>query len=75
MKQKAEDELAKAKKRNVEAKYPTWFDVLDNSSEGELRNFAFALGMKIEQVIRRIRFLRKVPKIELSNPMTMMRPV
>ncbi|GJV29709.1 transcription factor, MADS-box [Tanacetum coccineum] len=75
MKQKAEDELAKAKKRNLEAKYPTWFGVFDNSSEGELRNFAFALGMKIEQVIRKFEFLTKVPMIELSNPMTMMKPV
>ncbi|PWA86594.1 transcription factor, MADS-box [Artemisia annua] len=84
-KNKAEVELAKAKKRNLEAKYPTRFGFLDNSSEGELRNFAFRLEKNIDQVKRRIEFLRKVPKIEnldvedssctqLWNPVTMMRP-
>nr|GEX39312.1 transcription factor, MADS-box [Tanacetum cinerariifolium] len=85
-KKKAEDELAKAKKRNLEAKYPTRFGVLDNSSEVELMNLAFELGTKTDQVKRRVEFLAKVPKTEnldaqgssckqLWNPMTMMKPV
>ncbi|GJS01563.1 transcription factor, MADS-box [Tanacetum coccineum] len=38
------------KKKNLEAKFPTSFEFLDNSSEEQLRDFAYELGMKIEQV-------------------------
>ncbi|KAJ9548578.1 hypothetical protein OSB04_021121 [Centaurea solstitialis] len=39
-KRKIEDELGKARKRNIEAKYSTWFDELNGFSEGQLRQFA-----------------------------------
>ncbi|PWA57522.1 transcription factor, MADS-box [Artemisia annua] len=59
-KNKIEDDLAKAKKQNLEAKYPTRFGFLNNSSEGELRNFAnFRLGMKIKEVKEKIVSLKK----------------
>ena len=59
-KNKIEDNLAKAKKQNLEAKYPTWFGFLNNSSEGELRNLAnFHLGMKIKEVKEKIVSLKK----------------
>nr|GEZ86399.1 transcription factor, MADS-box [Tanacetum cinerariifolium] len=48
-KNKIEGELAKAKKSNLEAKYPTSFKFLDNSSEEQLRDFAYGLGMKLDQ--------------------------
>ncbi|GKB76348.1 transcription factor, MADS-box, partial [Tanacetum coccineum] len=50
-KNKIEGELAKAKKSNLEAKYPTSFEFLDNSSEVQLRDFACELGMKLNQVM------------------------
>ncbi|GJS91872.1 transcription factor, MADS-box [Tanacetum coccineum] len=49
-KNKIEDELAKEKKRNLEAKFPAPFEFLDNSSEEQLRDFADRLGMKIDEV-------------------------
>ncbi|PWA52517.1 transcription factor, MADS-box [Artemisia annua] len=45
-KNKIEDELVKAKKRNLQTKYPT--PNMDNSSEEQLREFAYDLGIKIE---------------------------
>lgn len=42
-KNKTEDELAKVKKRNLEAKLPTSFEILDNSSEEQLRDIAYGL--------------------------------
>ncbi|GKB08487.1 transcription factor, MADS-box [Tanacetum coccineum] len=50
-KNKIEGELAKAKKSNLEAKYPTSLEFLDNSSEVQLRDFACKLGMKLNQVM------------------------
>ncbi|GJU10270.1 transcription factor, MADS-box [Tanacetum coccineum] len=50
-KNKIEGELAKAKKSNLEDKYPTSFKILDNSSEVQLRDFACELGMKLNQVM------------------------
>ncbi|KAI3707332.1 hypothetical protein L6452_25755 [Arctium lappa] len=51
---KIEEELAKAKKKNLEAKYPTWFDFLNDFSEGQLREFALGLGRKIDHVQTKI---------------------
>ncbi|KAI3699860.1 hypothetical protein L2E82_44455 [Cichorium intybus] len=62
-KTKIEDELTKAKKKNLEAKYPTWFDFLSSSSEVQLREFALGLGVKIDLVKRKIESL-KIPKIQ-----------
>nr|GEU33953.1 transcription factor, MADS-box [Tanacetum cinerariifolium] len=38
------------KKRNLEAKFPTSFEFMDNSSQEQLIDFADELGMKIKQV-------------------------
>ncbi|GJZ45087.1 hypothetical protein Tco_0592683 [Tanacetum coccineum] len=48
---KIEGELAKVKKSNLEAKYPTSFEFLDHSSKVQLRDFACELGMKLNQVM------------------------
>ncbi|XP_076935277.1 agamous-like MADS-box protein AGL21 [Bidens hawaiensis] len=43
---KIEEELVKAKKKNLEAKFPSWFDFLDNCTEAGLRKFAEGLEKK-----------------------------
>ncbi|KAK9070967.1 hypothetical protein SSX86_009535 [Deinandra increscens subsp. villosa] len=48
---KIEDELVKARKRNMEAKYATWFDELNTCKEAELREFAMWLEDR-ENVVR-----------------------
>ncbi|XP_076894629.1 uncharacterized protein LOC143546980 [Bidens hawaiensis] len=50
-KKKIEDELVKARKKNIEAKYATWFDGLDGLTEGQLRQFAMGLENK-ENIVR-----------------------
>ncbi|KAI3665266.1 hypothetical protein L6452_43890 [Arctium lappa] len=47
---KIEQELAKAKKKNLEAKYPTWFDFLNHFSQGQLLEFALGSDRKIDHV-------------------------
>ncbi|KAI3760418.1 hypothetical protein L1987_50813 [Smallanthus sonchifolius] len=46
-KMKIEEEVAKAKKKNLEAKYPLWFNFLDKFSETDLREFGLGLRRKI----------------------------
>nr|GEU80566.1 transcription factor, MADS-box [Tanacetum cinerariifolium] len=79
-KNKIEDELAREKKRNLEAKFPTSFEFLDNSSQEQLRDFAKEPGMKIEQVQTKkmskmqnlgLQGLLKMPVVN-PNPMTTM---
>nr|GEV83293.1 agamous-like MADS-box protein AGL82 [Tanacetum cinerariifolium] len=43
---KIEDELIKERKKNIEAKYPTWFDALNILPEHQLRKFAPKLEQK-----------------------------
>ncbi|KAL4568278.1 hypothetical protein LXL04_023886 [Taraxacum kok-saghyz] len=57
-KKKIEEELAKEKKKNMEAKYPTWFDFLNKYSEVELREFAFGMERKIDLVKSKIESLK-----------------
>ncbi|KAI3715622.1 hypothetical protein L6452_22608 [Arctium lappa] len=57
-KKKIEDELMKARKRNMEAKYSTWFDELNGLSEGQLRQFAIGLENK-ERIVRNHLELKK----------------
>ncbi|GKB53157.1 hypothetical protein Tco_0903910 [Tanacetum coccineum] len=88
-KNKIEEELEKAKKVNLEAKYPTWFDSLDKSSLSELNDFSSALGAKINEVRTKIDLLKltkttKILNIDAQvslmmpqsnpNPITMMTP-
>ncbi|CAI9277131.1 unnamed protein product [Lactuca saligna] len=53
-----EQEPAKEKKKNMEAKYPTWFEFLNNSSGVQLMEFAFGLEAKIDIVKRKIESLK-----------------
>ncbi|KAF5795935.1 putative transcription factor MADS-type1 family [Helianthus annuus] len=57
-KNKMEEELVKAKKKNVEAKYPSWFDFLDSLPEARLREFALRLENKIFDVKNRIEYVK-----------------
>ncbi|KAL8188816.1 hypothetical protein R6Q57_029571 [Mikania cordata] len=50
-KKKIEDELVKARKRNMEAKYSTWFDDLNGLTEVQLRQFAMGLENR-ENLVR-----------------------
>ncbi|XP_076941484.1 agamous-like MADS-box protein MADS3 [Bidens hawaiensis] len=49
-KMKVEEELVKEKKKNLEAKFPSWFGFLDSFSEAGLREFAVGLENKIVDV-------------------------
>ncbi|CAI9302623.1 unnamed protein product [Lactuca saligna] len=62
-KKKVEGELEKARKRNMEVKYPTWFDELDGLSEVQLRHFAMGLENK-EKSVRDYLELQKRMKFE-----------
>ncbi|MFS7978867.1 putative transcription factor MADS-type1 family [Helianthus anomalus] len=57
-KKKIEDELVKARKKNMEAKYATWFDDLDRLNELQLRQFAMQLEDK-ENLVRAYLELKK----------------
>ncbi|KAL3843668.1 hypothetical protein ACJIZ3_001071 [Penstemon smallii] len=59
-KRKIEDELAKLRKKNMEAKYPTWFEFLNNLPETDLRNFASNLNVKAETAKTRIEELKRM---------------
>ncbi|GJY87540.1 transcription factor, MADS-box [Tanacetum coccineum] len=76
-----EGELAKTKKDNLEGKYPTRFGFMDKYSVGELKGLSFRLGLKINQVKSRIKFLKskkldgrdslRMP-LNTPNPLTIM---
>lgn len=89
-KKKIEEELKKAKKENLEAKYPSWFDSLDKSSLSELNDLSSTLGTKIKEVRTKIDLLKltktsKIPILDTQlslmipqsnpNPITMMTPI
>ncbi|KAI3788877.1 hypothetical protein L2E82_01657 [Cichorium intybus] len=67
-KKKIEDELVKARKRNMEAKYATWFDEFDGLSEGQLRQFAMELENK-ENIVRRLEFQKRSIHMPLPLPL------
>ncbi|KAI3817691.1 hypothetical protein L1987_11488 [Smallanthus sonchifolius] len=56
---KIEEELVKARKRNMEAKYPTWFDGLDGLDDGQLRQFAMELEIKRSMVQAHLEFKKR----------------
>ncbi|PIN18595.1 MADS box transcription factor [Handroanthus impetiginosus] len=58
-KRKIEEELAKLKKKNMEAKYPTWLEYMNFLTESQLRDFAAKLTNKAEYVKSRIDFLTR----------------
>ncbi|KAL0454472.1 UNVERIFIED_CONTAM: Agamous-like MADS-box protein [Sesamum latifolium] len=57
-KRKLEEELVKLRRQNLEAKYPTWFEFLNDLSEAQLRDFAVGLKNKADSVKSRIEFLK-----------------
>ncbi|XP_076887308.1 agamous-like MADS-box protein AGL82 [Bidens hawaiensis] len=64
-KKKIEDELVKARKKNIEAKYATWFDGLDGLSEGQLRQFAMRLNNKENLVRAHLEFKKRNMNVQL----------
>ncbi|PWA34554.1 hypothetical protein CTI12_AA617940 [Artemisia annua] len=66
-KNKTEDELAKVKKRNLEAKFPTSVECLDSSSEEQLRDFAYGLGIQIDEVGSKMPLLNPNPMITMMT--------
>ncbi|KAL7119646.1 hypothetical protein ACP275_02G075300 [Erythranthe tilingii] len=58
-KRKIDEELDKLRKKNFEAKYPTWPRFLDGTTEAGLREFAAYLGNRAERVKSRIDLLRR----------------
>ncbi|KAL7157372.1 hypothetical protein ABFS83_02G073500 [Erythranthe nasuta] len=58
-KRKIDEELDKLRKKNFEAKYPTWPRLLDGMTEAGLREFAAYLGNRAERVKSRIDLLRR----------------
>ncbi|CAI9287205.1 unnamed protein product [Lactuca saligna] len=67
-KKRIEDELLKARKRNMEAKYATWFDELDGLSEVQLRQFAMELENK-ENLVRRLEFQKRSMQMTMTLPL------
>ncbi|XP_075489224.1 uncharacterized protein LOC142528060 [Primulina tabacum] len=49
-KKKIEDELSKLRKKNMEARFPTWMDFLNCLTEAQLRDFAANLRAKYEHI-------------------------
>ncbi|KAL0422236.1 UNVERIFIED_CONTAM: Agamous-like MADS-box protein [Sesamum latifolium] len=66
-KRKIEDELAKLRKKNMEAKYPTWLEFMNSRTEPQLRQFAAALSNKVEYLKSRIEFLKRSGKEGFSD--------
>ncbi|KAL0335275.1 UNVERIFIED_CONTAM: Agamous-like MADS-box protein [Sesamum radiatum] len=66
-KRKIEDELAKLRKKNMEAKYPTWLEFMNSRTEPQFRQFAAALSNKAEYVNSRIEFLKRSSKEGFSD--------
>ncbi|XP_076956098.1 agamous-like MADS-box protein AGL82 [Bidens hawaiensis] len=64
-KKKIEDELVKARKKNIEAKYATWFDDLDGLSESQLRQFAMGLENKENIVRAHLEFKKRNMNVQL----------
>ncbi|KAL7582480.1 hypothetical protein Lser_V15G44236 [Lactuca serriola] len=67
---KVEEELAMAKKKNLEAKYPTWFDFLNNYKEVELRELALKLESKINDLKNKVESLKDISKIHNQDNYT-----
>ncbi|XP_075494904.1 uncharacterized protein LOC142532509 [Primulina tabacum] len=60
---KIEDELSKLRKKNMEARYPTWMDFLNGFTEVQLREFAANLRVKLEDVRSRANNLKKSQEV------------
>ncbi|PWA76885.1 transcription factor, MADS-box [Artemisia annua] len=58
-KKKIEDELMKARRKNMEAKYSTWFDALNSLPEHHLRQFVAMLEGKERDARDRLEFKKR----------------
>nr|GEW24628.1 agamous-like MADS-box protein AGL82 [Tanacetum cinerariifolium] len=65
---KIKDELMKARKKNIEAKYPTWFDALNILPEHQLRKSAAKLEQKEHDA--RTRLESKKRNMNITYPYT-----
>ncbi|XP_071714930.1 agamous-like MADS-box protein AGL82 [Rutidosis leptorrhynchoides] len=66
-KKKIEDELLKARKKNLEAKYATWFDELNGLNEYQLTQFALALEKKENLVRTHLELKKRNMNIQLPQ--------
>ncbi|GFQ03826.1 agamous-like mads-box protein agl36 [Phtheirospermum japonicum] len=57
-KRKVEDDLKRMRKKNMEAKYPTWLEFMNYMPEARLRDFATELSAKAERVRARVEQMR-----------------
>ncbi|MCD9559450.1 hypothetical protein HAX54_017409 [Datura stramonium] len=64
---KVEMESSKSRKRNHEAKYPTWDQLYDNLSADQLKQLAALLGPKIDLIKQRMEFLKGRQTISLED--------
>nr|GFA47710.1 agamous-like MADS-box protein AGL82 [Tanacetum cinerariifolium] len=65
---KIEDELMKARKKNMEAKYSTWFDALNSLTEHQLRQFTAKLEQKEHDARTRLEFKKR--NMNIISPYT-----
>ncbi|XP_018625017.1 floral homeotic protein PMADS 2-like [Nicotiana tomentosiformis] len=64
---KVEIESSKLRKRNFEAKYPTWDQHYDSLSSDQLKQLSALLGAKIEFMKQRLELLKGTQTISLEN--------
>ncbi|XP_009788319.1 agamous-like MADS-box protein AGL70 [Nicotiana sylvestris] len=64
---KVEIESSKLRKKNFEAKYPTWDQLYDNLSSDQLKQLSALLGAKIEFMKQRLEFLKGTQTISLDD--------
>nr|GEW45689.1 agamous-like MADS-box protein AGL82 [Tanacetum cinerariifolium] len=65
---KNEEELMKARKKNMEAKYSTWFDALNSLPEHQLRQFAAKLEQREHDARTRLEFKKR--NMNIISPYT-----
>ncbi|KZV48644.1 hypothetical protein F511_10330 [Dorcoceras hygrometricum] len=63
---KIEDELLKLRKKNMEARFPTWIDFMNRLSEAQLREFAANLRAKYEQIRPTVDLKRSKELLDVS---------
>ncbi|XP_057948449.1 agamous-like MADS-box protein AGL80 [Malania oleifera] len=66
-KKKVDEQLAKVRRKMSLAKYPTWDDRMDSFSGAELSQLGFFLGNKLEDVRRRVEFLKAIGATSSRN--------
>ncbi|KAM7478800.1 hypothetical protein LguiA_027013 [Lonicera macranthoides] len=67
---KMEYELKKARKQNMGARYPTWFDFMNNYSDNHLRDFAIMLNKKLDAAKARVELMKRNQSSRLASSPT-----